>query len=294
MSKLRSLTLGALTLVTLATAAGCGQTANVPSVASLAQADKQTATVTINGVSRKLGYDWTRYQSKLAKKAKPQRLRQSLRPAKMDLRTQQAPVYDQGQLGSCTAFAMTKGLREFMQRKNGERVVPLSALFGYYETRARLGSINQDSGGTITDGMEVLKDVGAATDETLPYDIAKFKIKPSAEAYKSASEFKVKSITQLAGLDDVKASLAQNKPVAFGFLVYKSMMKTGADGKMPMPAANEKVLGGHAVLAVGYDDTAKSLIIRNSWGEKFGDKGYFYMPYEFVTEENTADFWTAE
>jgi C1A family cysteine protease len=72
------------------------------------------------------------------------------------------------------------------------------------------------------------------------------------------------------------------------------MMKTGADGKMPMPAANEKVLGGHAVLAVGYDDTAKSLIVRNSWGEKFGDKGYFYMPYEFVTEENTADFWTAE
>jgi C1A family cysteine protease len=181
-----------------------------------------------------------------------------------------------------------------MQRKNGERQVALSALFGYYETRARLGSINEDSGGTITDGMAVLKTVGAAPDDTWTYDIAQFKIKPPAASYKAAGEFKVKSVTQLAGLDDVKASLAKGNTVAFGFLVYKSMMKTGADGKMPMPTSNEKVLGGHAVLAVGYDDTAKALIVRNSWGEKFGDKGYFYMPYEFVTEENTADFWTAE
>jgi C1A family cysteine protease len=293
MSKFRSLTLGALTLVTLVTV-GCGQTPNVASMPGSSQTEARTATVTINGVTRKLGYDWTRYQQTLKKKAKPQRIRQGLRPAKMDLRADQAPVYDQGQLGACTAFAMSKGLREHMQRKNGERQVALSALFGYYETRARLGSINEDSGGTITDGMAVLKTVGAAPDDTWTYDIAKFKIKPPADSYKAAGEFKVKSVTQLAGLDDVKASLAKGNSVAFGFLVYKSMMKTGADGKMPMPAANEKVLGGHAVLAVGYDDTAKALIVRNSWGEKFGDKGYFYMPYEFVTEENTADFWTAE
>jgi C1A family cysteine protease len=261
----------------------------------MTEAQTSAATVTVQGVSRKLGYDWSRYQKVQARKAHPQHLiRQGLRAAKMDLRSQQAPIYDQGQLGSCTAFAIAKGLRESLQRKNGEEQLPLSALFQYYETRARLGSVNQDSGGTITDGVAVLKEVGAAPDTAWPYDIAKFKLKPPAQAYSAAGSHKIHESTQLASLDDVKSAIASGQPVAFGFLVYRSMMSVGANGVMPMPKPGEKVLGGHAVLAVGYDDEKKQLIVRNSWGEKWGDHGYFYMPYEFVTEDNTADFWTAK
>ena len=294
MKKFRALTLGVLTAVTMATAAGCGQPGAFNSAPAVAMQDGSAPTVTIQGVKRKLNYDWKRYQQKLKKKAKPQRIRQGLRPAKMDLRDMQAPVYDQDQLGSCTAFAMTKGMREFMQRKDGERVVPLSALFSYYETRDRLGAIMSDSGGTITDGMAALTDEGAAPDELWPYEIKKFKLQPPKEAYKAAEEFKVREITQLAGLDDVKGVLAKGQTVAFGFMVYSSLMKVGSSGVMPMPKPGEKMMGGHAVLAVGYDDTKKALIVRNSWGEKWGDDGYFYMPYEFVTDENCMDFWTAK
>ena len=287
----RRITLGALTLLTLATTA-CGQ-ANLAAPRGLAEA--RDGRIMVQGVERKLGFDAVRYQKVLAKKARPVRLpRQGLLPTSVDTRATNAPVYDQGKLGACTAFAMGKGLREYMQRKNGERQVPLSALFQYYETRDRLGSVGEDSGGTITDGMAVLKQTGIAPEATWPYEIAKFTIKPPAEAYAQAGEFKVKEINQLGSLEDVKSSLAAGNPVAFGFIVYEKFMKIGADGKMPMPGTFEKRLGGHAVLAVGYDDTAKHLIVRNSWSAKWGDAGYFYMPYDFAKSGKAMDFWTAK
>lgn len=288
----RRFTLGALSLLTLATTAACGQ-ANMTAPKGLAEA--RDGRIMVQGVERKLGFDAVRYERVLAKKAKPVRMpRQGLLPTSVDTRDKNAPVYDQGKLGSCTAFAMTKGLREYMQRKNGERQEPLSALFSYYETRARLGSVGEDSGGTITDGMAALNEVGAAPETAWPYDIAKFTIKPPADAYAQAKEFKVKNITQLASLDDVKTSIAAGNPVAFGFIVYEKFMKIGADGKMPMPGMFEKRLGGHAVLAVGYDDTQKHLIVRNSWSAKWGDQGYFYMPYEFAKSGKAMDWWTAK
>ena len=83
--------------------------------------------------------------------------------------------------------------------------------------------------------------------------------------------------------------------VAIGFQVYQSFMKIGADGVMPMPKPSERVVGGHAVLVVGYDDGKKAVLVRNSWGTKWGDQGYFWMPYAFIADENNADdFWTAD
>ncbi|MFP5502298.1 MAG: C1 family peptidase [Candidatus Sericytochromatia bacterium] len=293
MKSFRHLTLGALTLVTLATAVGCGQTGPINAPGMTGMRSAQPA-VSVSGVKRTLGYDWARFQKKYAGKIKPRKMRQGLRASKMDLRQHDAPVYDQGELGACTAFAMGKGMREHMARKNGERVVPLSALFMYYETRKVLGSIDEDSGGTITDGMAVMKKVGVAEEQTWAYDIAKFKIKPPSAAYSEAKEFKVKETIPLGSLNDVKQMLAEGNPVAFGYIVYDSFTKIGASGKMPMPKAGEKTLGGHAVVAVGYDDQKKHLIVRNSWGSKWADDGYFYMPYEFVTPDNTADFWAAK
>lgn len=64
---------------------------------------------------------------------------------------------------------------------------------------------------------------------------------------------------------------------------------------MPFPKPGEKVLGGHAVCAVGFDDAEKCLIVRNSWGTEWGQEGYFLMPYDFVTHDGCAsDFWIVQ
>jgi C1A family cysteine protease len=287
------------TLALLAVLTGCGTHTNVAGTAAPVTA--QSATIMAAGMDRKLDYDWDRYTSVLAPKAKPRKLpRQGLLPASADLRAQLPPVYDQGHLGACTAFACAKGMRETLQRQNNERVVPLSALFEYYETRANMPVVgwimkHLDSGGTITEAVKVLATEGAAPEEAFPYDITKFKVKPPAAAYKAAPEFKLHSSTQLASLDDIKTTLAKGRTVAFGFRVYDSFRHVGADGMMPVPGPTEKLLGGHAVLAVGYDDTKKALIVRNSWSAAWGDKGYFYMPYEVAANSQMAtDFWTAD
>jgi C1A family cysteine protease len=288
---MKKMMLGAMTLLTAATVVGCG-TNSLPT-ASVATNALNAGSVTIQGVTRSFGFDLAR-ADKADKTAKKQHMiRQGLLPKAADNAQYCPEVYDQGKLGSCTAFAIGKGLREFVAKKNGERVTPLSALFLYYEERVMMGTVNQDSGATITYGMNVLDETGIATDESAPYDISVFKVKPSAEAYKSAAEFKLHTGVQLSNLNDVKTALAAGQPVAFGFRVYDSFRKIGADGVMPVPAAGERLLGGHAVLAVGYDDEKKALKVRNSWGAKWGDAGYFYMPYEVATT-SARDFWTAK
>jgi C1A family cysteine protease len=220
-------------------------------------------------------------------------------PPKTDLRRQCPAVYDQGELGSCTAFAVGKGLRETRAKQAKEAHVPLSALFLYYETRVRLGGVNKlvDSGGTITDAVAVLKSKGCAPESAWSYDFMqfiRFRVKPPKAAYEQATPWKVKETHQLGFLDDVKTALSQGKTVAFGFEVYESFQNVKSNGIMTMPKADEKIMGGHAVLAVGYDDAKQRLTVRNSWGSGWGDKGYFYMPYEFITPERADDFWTAE
>jgi C1A family cysteine protease len=294
MKNLRSALAGVLLVSSLA---ACGQ--NLPTVRQ--SAGPTSGPLAVFGKSgagkRQLDYDWKRYKTVLAPKAKPRRSpRQGLLPTRVDLRQKDAPVYDQGDLGACTAFAMGKGMRENMQRRDQERVAPLSALFMYYESRKRQGTVRKDSGSTITDGMGVMKDLGVAPDDLWPYEVPKFKLKPPATAYESAKEYKIKGATQLAAVDDVRQALAQGKPVAFGFLVYKSFDDIGKDGVMPMPKEHgDKILGGHAVVAVGYDDQKRLLTVRNSWGPRWADQGYFYMPYEFANDrEKSDDFWAAD
>lgn len=286
----KKFTLGALSLLA-ATTAACGKAPTAPVAQGLASG---SSTVMAAGSERKLTYDFDRYQRVLAPKAKPVQLpRREALPASVDLREKLAPVYDQGKLGACTAFAIGKGLREALQRKNGERQEPLSALFQYYNTRERMGSVGEDSGGTITDGMLAMKEHGIAPETTWPYQIAQFTVKPPAAAFEQAKEFKISSPVEIGGLSEVKTALASGTPVAFGFMVYKSFMKIGADGMMPMPGMLDQRLGGHAVLAVGYDDAKKVLIVRNSWSAKWGDKGSFYMPYAFAQSGKAMDWWTA-
>jgi C1A family cysteine protease len=280
-------TLAALTLV----ASGCGRTALTAAPSSTGV---KPATVTVQGVARKFGFNINRYQNVVAKRAHIQHLSHTapLRGA-VDLRSLCTPIADQGQLGSCTAFAMGKGLREMIAKKNGENLAPVSPMFLYYEERVLEDSIDYDSGATMEDGMKVLTDTGVAKEATCPYDIAHFTDKPSAAAYAEAGEMKIHDATNIQGLEDTKTALNNGQAVAFGFRVYDSFRKIGKDGMMPVPKPGEGVLGGHAVLAVGYDDAKKVLIVRNSWGTKWGDQGYFYMPYEVASSSQIMDSWTA-
>lgn len=271
--------------------AGCGQGPIVTAGAERAQASLPT--IMANGKEYTLGFDDTRYKA-VAKKTKVTKFpRQALLPTQVDNAENCSPVADQSKLGACTAFSVGKGFREFELKRRGERVVSTSALFLYYESRRRWGSTDRDSGSTITDAMAVLESTGVATEEAFPYDITKFMIQPPAAAYEEAKEFKYNEAIRISSLDDAQIALAKGRTVAFAYDVMESFRSIGADGLMPVPKPGEKRLGGHAVLAVGYDNQKQLVKVRNSWGSKWADKGHFYMPYA-VFKSTARDIWTAD
>jgi C1A family cysteine protease len=231
---------------------------------------------------------------------------QSVRPAQaplppsIDLRHLCSPVRDQGQLGSCTGFAIAVGLREFLENKTSGKFVKMSPLFVYYEERSLEHSINQDAGAQPRDGMKVLAKIGCAPEKDDPYNVAKFEKSPSTKAVTDAARFKIAAYHRLASLDEIQQCLAGGNGAVLGFQVYESFESNAVakTGNMPMPQPNEKVVGGHAVFAAGYKMDAKwpgggYLIVKNSWSTAWGDQGYFYMPFAYVTPQLVSDAWTA-
>jgi C1A family cysteine protease len=225
----------------------------------------------------------------------PARVAASLPPA-VDLRLGCPPVYDQGNLGSCTANAIAGALQfEQMKQKEADVFAP-SRLFIYYNERVIENSVDQDSGAMLRDGIKSVANQGAPHESLWPYVVAKFRTKPSPAAYKDAKKHQAVLYQRvLQTLQQLKGCLADGYPFVFGFSVYESFESDAVakTGNMPMPKPKEKQLGGHAVLAVGYDDATSRFIVRNSWGPKWGQDGYFTMPYAYMTDENLADdFWT--
>ncbi len=215
-------------------------------------------------------------------------------PSKVDLSAKCSPVEDQGQLGSCTANALVGNL-EFLEWKAGQIVTDLSRLFIYYNERAMEGTVGEDAGAAIRDGVKSLVKQGVCTEKKWPYQIAKFTAKPSAACYKEAADRQVTSYHRILTLQQMKQCLAEGYPFVFGFSVYESFESAAVakTGKLNLPKQNEKNLGGHAVCAVGYDDSTKRFLVRNSWGADWGLKGYFTMPYDYASNTNLADdFWT--
>ena len=199
--------------------------------------------------------------------------------------------YDQGQLGSCTANAIAAAI-EFDQKK---RFVP-SRLFIYYNERVMEGTVDSDAGAQIRDGIKSVATRGAPPEKDWPYVIAKFRDNPPASAYRDAKADMVTLYQRLIqDLNTMKGCLASGFPFVFGFTVYASFEgpKVARTGIVPMPAADEKMVGGHAVMAVGYDDASRHFLVRNSWGPSWGLKGYFKMPYAYLTNRRLAsDLWT--
>ncbi len=211
---------------------------------------------------------------------------------KVDLREFCSPIGNQGSLGSCTAFAMGRGLREFLMIRDKKPLVPLSPLFLYYNERKIDGTINEDAGSTMATGMKALKETGDCPETLWSYNTWKFKKEPPKEAYESGVQYEISDAKNLDGLQAIKDELAKKNPVVFGFYVYSSFMNS-SHGIIPVPdIKTEKLMGGHAVMAVGYDDAKNVLIMRNSWGKGWGDQGYFYMPYEYFKLALVEDVWT--
>ncbi len=216
-------------------------------------------------------------------------------PASADLRAQCPAVYDQGQLGSCTANAIA-GAVEFDRLKQKLPDFMPSRLFIYWNERNMEGTVSSDSGAQIRDGIKSVAKLGVCPERDWPYDVTKFVQKPPAQAYQDARLDRAVAYQRLVqNLNQMKGCLASGYPFVFGFTVYSSFEsdQVAQTGDAPMPAPSEQQIGGHAVLAVGYDDSTQRLLVRNSWGPTWGRQGYFTLPYAYVTQPSLAsDFWT--
>jgi C1A family cysteine protease len=215
-------------------------------------------------------------------------------PNSVDLRAGCSPIEDQGRLGSCTANALVGNL-EFLEKKAGKLVADLSRLFVYYDERVIEGTVNEDAGAMIRDGVKSLVKQGVCTEKKWPYQISRFAVKPSAACYREALTHQVRSYHRILGLRQMKQCLAEGYPFVFGFSVYEAFESEAVakSGELDLPKPNEAQVGGHAIMAVGYDDNTNRLLIRNSWGADWGLQGYFTMPYDYASDDNLADdFWT--
>ncbi|MFV0277874.1 MAG: C1 family peptidase, partial [Parahaliea sp.] len=237
-------------------------------------------------------------------------------PQKHDLRLTGhfTPVEDQGELGSCTAQAVI-GLVEYLMRAGGDLQPDMSRLFLYKTSRKLLGW-NGDTGAYLRTTIKAMALFGVPPESENPYIEDQFDAEPDAYLFAFAQNFKASVYARLDGygsntngvetLDRVKRALLDGFPVTFGFPVYSSIDSTGPSTGyvIPIPRPSDRVEGGHAVLAVGYDDNIEcgtgvdgrpakgALIIRNSWGAEWGMEGYAYFPYEYVEQQWAVDFWT--
>jgi C1A family cysteine protease len=204
-------------------------------------------------------------------------------------------VYDQGRLGSCTANAIAAAFEFALMKQQLADFMP-SRLFIYYNERVMEGTADCDSGAMIRDGIKSVHRQGVCTEDAWPYDIDRFTAEPGADCYRSALDNQTLAYQRVAqSLNQMRGCLANGFPFVFGFAVYESFETpdVARTGVVPLPAAGETLLGGHAVLAVGYDDATARFRVRNSWGADWGDGGYFTIPYAYLTDRGLAsDFWT--
>jgi len=217
-------------------------------------------------------------------------------PAQVDLRPHCPAVYDQGQLGSCTGNGWA-GAVEFLFLKQGLEDFTPSRLFIYYNERVMDNDVPTDAGAAISDGAHVVSTQGCPHETLWPYNIAQFAETPPPAAVADGLKHLVLKVQQVSqDLTSMKEVLAGGLPIVIGFTVYPSFESAAVDktGIVPMPSHHEQTIGGHCVMLVGYDDSKKTFIIRNSWGTVWGMAGYGTMPYAYLTNPRlSSDFWMA-
>jgi C1A family cysteine protease len=194
--------------------------------------------------------------------------------------------------GNCTANALAGNL-EFLDKQADGAYTDVSRLFIYFNERVLQGNTDADSGASLRNGIKTLVNNGACSESAWPYNIEKFADKPSERCYADGLEHRIVSYHRIMNIDEMLACLSEGFPFVFGFAVYESLQTplVARTGKVPMPKKSERMLGGHAVMAVGYDQKEKRFLVRNSWGEGWGMGGYFTIPFAYL-ETLASDFWT--
>jgi C1A family cysteine protease len=225
-------------------------------------------------------------------------------PEFIDLRNKCPYVYNQGPLGSCTGHGIGGSIHIDRMKLQLPDMTP-SALFIYYNERDMMGTVMEDSGASIRDGVKSINIYGVCSSEVWPYIIAKFAEKPPVSVYQEALKHPKIRYERVDNtrLDDIKGVLFEGYPIVFGCDVYTSFdtPETAKTGIIPFPnyskffnspVAAEDYISGHCMIIVGYDDRIQCFIVRNSWGKEWGDNGYCYIPYDYLTNKYLAyDFW---
>jgi C1A family cysteine protease len=232
-------------------------------------------------------------------------------PTSVDLRAWCSPIENQGSIGSCTAHAGV-GIFEYFERRAFGKHIDASRLFLYKTTRNMLHWTG-DTGAFLRTTMGAMVLFGVPPEEYWPYVTTDYEKEPPAFCYAFAQSYQAVSYyrldppgtTKSALLNSIKTNLAGGLPSMFGFTVYASYTQANSTGKIPYPTTGEKIVGGHAVVAIGYDDNMKiknsnpgapeykgAILIRNSWGTSWGSGGYGWLPYEYVLKGLAVDWWS--
>ncbi|CAF3895127.1 unnamed protein product [Rotaria sordida] len=226
---------------------------------------------------------------------------QSQLPHKVDLRPWMTTIEDQSDVNSCTANAMA-GAYEYLNYKATNRKLDVSRLFIYYNARIKDLDENErvtDEGSSIPATIESMEGLGVCLESLWPYSIKKVNVKPKKQCYEAAEEYTITEALEVdIDINEMKSCLAQGFPIIIGLNLYSSFDKAMEKGIVPMPIKEEisrSKHGSHALLASGYSDKSQAFIVRNSWGEEWGDKGYCYVPYDYMTNKGLCnDAWTVK
>ena len=220
-------------------------------------------------------------------------------PRRVDLRPHCPRVYDQGQLESCTANAVAAAVQYLRRLEHRTPDFVPSRMFIYYNTRAMRGCERCDTGSSIRDAVKTVAALGVCPEDLWPYQTARFEAKPTPRCVRAASRHRAISYHRVGRdprLFAVRTCLATGHPVIFGMAVYESFETAAVarTGVVPLPTRGERHVGrGHAVLAVGYDAAVRRVLVRNSWGERWGQGGYFVLPYAYLEDPRLSDdYWT--
>lgn len=219
---------------------------------------------------------------------------------KADLLKFQPPVFDQGAEGSCTACGVNGAARELHKVTKTAPDTHFSRQLTYWLERRDDGSgPDEDVGSSIAQSVRVVERYGLAPERLWPYTPKNFARTPTPEILKEAAKNKITgSVLVAQTLQALKSAIMSQRSVLFGFTVFSSFESDAVrkTGFMPMPKRGENVLGGHAVRAIGFDDSLQAngrtghVRVRNSWGPEWGQGGDFWMPYAFFTGRNCSDF----